>query len=105
MFGFTDALQLRQGETSVHALFLALAILLALFGVWLLWRHRRWVAGGLALATAAGSAAIYALTSSVPQQFTLATPYVTTLLVLSLASQRLRMPAADGQVYRKGSAT
>ncbi len=30
------------------------------------------------------------------------TPYVTTLLVLAFASQRLRMPAADGQVYRKG---
>ena len=28
----------------------------------------------------------------------------TTLLVLALASQRLRMPAADGQIYRKGSA-
>ena len=25
-----------------------------------------------------------------------------TLLVLAFASQRLRMPAADGQVYRKG---
>jgi simple sugar transport system permease protein len=30
------------------------------------------------------------------------TPYVTTLLVLAFASQRLRMPAADGQIYRKG---
>ena len=29
-------------------------------------------------------------------------PYVTTLLVLSLASQRLRMPAADGAVFRRG---
>ena len=26
-------------------------------------------------------------------------------LVLALASQRLRMPAADGQVYRKGEET
>ncbi len=32
------------------------------------------------------------------------TPYVVTLLVLAFASQRLRMPAADGQIYRKGSA-
>ena len=30
------------------------------------------------------------------------TPHVTTLLVLSLASQRLRMPQADGLVYRRG---
>ena len=30
------------------------------------------------------------------------TPYVATLLVLALASQRLRMPAADGMRYRRG---
>ena len=30
------------------------------------------------------------------------TPYVATLLVLALAAQRLRMPAADGMPYRKG---
>ena len=32
------------------------------------------------------------------------TPYVATLVVLALFSQSLRMPAADGQVYRRGSA-
>ena len=30
------------------------------------------------------------------------TPHLTTLLVLSLATQRLRMPKADGLVYRRG---
>jgi simple sugar transport system permease protein len=30
------------------------------------------------------------------------TPHLTTLLVLSLASQRLRMPKANGLVYRRG---
>ncbi len=30
------------------------------------------------------------------------TPHITTLLVLSLASQRLRIPKADGLVYRRG---
>jgi general nucleoside transport system permease protein len=30
------------------------------------------------------------------------TPHLVTLLVLSLASQRLRMPKADGLVYRRG---
>jgi general nucleoside transport system permease protein len=103
LFGFTDALQLRQGETSVHALLLTMAILLALYGFWLL-RKRRRVGGAMALGVAVVVGIIYASTSTVPSQFTLATPYVTTLLVLSLASQRLRMPAADGQVYRKGTA-
>ncbi len=46
----------------------------------------------------------YLLTEIVPREFTTMAPYVTTLLVLAFASQRLRMPAADGQIYRKGSA-
>jgi general nucleoside transport system permease protein len=43
-------------------------------------------------------------TETVPDEFTGMTPYVATLLVLALSSQRLRMPAADGQPYRKGEA-
>jgi simple sugar transport system permease protein len=46
----------------------------------------------------------YLASDTVPGQVTFVTPYVTTLLVLALASQRLRMPAADGMVYRKGTA-
>ncbi len=44
------------------------------------------------------------LLDEVPGDFTRMTPYVITLLVLAFAAQRLRMPAADGQIYRKGSA-
>ena len=46
----------------------------------------------------------YFLIDEVPSDFTRMTPYVITLVVLAFASQRLRMPAADGQIYRKGSA-
>jgi simple sugar transport system permease protein len=38
----------------------------------------------------------------VPRQLTVAAPYVITLIVMGLASQRLRMPKADGLIYRKG---
>ena len=38
----------------------------------------------------------------VPADFTQMAPYVTTLLVLALASQRLRMPAADGAGLPQG---
>jgi general nucleoside transport system permease protein len=37
-----------------------------------------------------------------PEGIVFFTPHLTTLLVLSLASQRLRMPKADGLVYRRG---
>jgi len=43
-------------------------------------------------------------TNEVPSDFTAMTPYIATLLVLALASQRLRMPAADGQRYIRGKA-
>ncbi len=44
----------------------------------------------------------YAVTDELPPQVSFVTPYVATLLVLALASQRLRMPAADGKPYLKG---
>jgi len=44
----------------------------------------------------------YFVSETVPDEFTGMTPYVATLLVLAFASQRLRMPAADGQPYRRG---
>ena len=104
LFGYTDALQLRQGETSVHALLLALALALAALAAYLLVARRRLV-GIISLVAAAVALVVFLVTDSVPQQFTTVTPYVTTLLVLALASQRLRPPAADGQPYRKGTAT
>ncbi|MDQ3480561.1 MAG: ABC transporter permease, partial [Actinomycetota bacterium] len=46
----------------------------------------------------------YFSTDVIPGDFTEMAPYVTTLLVLALFSQRLRMPAADGLRYRRGEA-
>ncbi|MFC7382531.1 ABC transporter permease [Sphaerisporangium rhizosphaerae] len=105
LFGYTDALQLRQGGTSVHALLLVVAMLLAAFAVYQLVRQQR---GRAALFTGIFAVlvfAVFATTDTVPEQFTSFTPHLTTLLVLSLASQRLRMPATDGLPYRKGQAT
>jgi ABC-type uncharacterized transport system permease subunit len=46
----------------------------------------------------------FLLTDTIPDDLGGMTPYLVTLVVLSVASQSLRMPAADGQPYRKGSA-
>ena len=102
LFGYADALRLRQNE-SVHALLLAVAIGLALLAVWSFLRRRR-TAGVVEGFFAAAFLAWYLLTDSVPSQVVAATPYLVTLLVLSMATQRLRMPAADGLRYRKGEA-
>jgi general nucleoside transport system permease protein len=41
---------------------------------------------------------------TVPGELVSFTPHLTTLLVLSMASQRLRMPAGNGINYRRGEA-
>ncbi|QIK75527.1 ABC transporter permease [Nocardioides piscis] len=102
MFGYTDSLRLRDSST-IHALLLLVAIGLAVFAVVTLRKGNKRRAlvlgvGGLLFAL------WFLLTDEVPREFTSMTPYVATLLVLAFAAQRLRMPKADGQVYRKGSA-
>ena len=101
LFGYTDALQLRSGGESVHALLLLVAILLAGVAVWNLVRGRR-VAALVTLVVAALVLVWYLATDTVPDEFVGFAPHLTTLLVLSLAAQHLRMPAADGRPYRRG---
>jgi general nucleoside transport system permease protein len=103
LFGYTQALPFRQGTTSVHALLLLVVTVLFVVALVQFLRGRRLQAGGLLL-FAVLFLAWYLLTDIVPRDFTTMAPYVTTLLVLAFASQRMRMPAADGQIYRKGSA-
>ncbi|MHB9859553.1 ABC transporter permease [Streptomyces sp. YIM S03343] len=101
LFGYTDSLNLRGGTVNVHALILLLAILLVFGAAYLAWRKK--------LVPAMTTAVVgilmflwYATTNEVPRQVVTATPYLVTLLVLSLSAQSLRMPKADGLPYRKG---
>jgi general nucleoside transport system permease protein len=102
LFGYTDALQLRQGGQSVHALLLVLVVALAAIAVWRVVRHRPPVGTAVAGVVAVLLLVWYLSTDEIPGDFTGMTPYVATLLVLSLSAQRLRMPAADGLRYRRG---
>ncbi len=100
LFGYLQAMQLRSGD-AVHALLLVIAILLV--GLLVVSVMRQAVAAAVASGVFAALFAIwYFSTESLPDQIPYVTPYVVTLLVLSLASQRLRMPAADGLRYRRG---
>lgn len=103
LFGYTDALNLRSAP-AVHALVLFAAIALAALGAWYLYRRRF---TGAAIAVVIGGLALlwYGVTDSVPRQFVSSAPYVATLVVLAIASQRLRPPAADGLPYRRGQQT
>ncbi|MFE7109559.1 ABC transporter permease [Streptomyces sp. NPDC057575] len=101
LFGFADALQLRNGGESVHALLLLLVVVLAVLAAWKLYR-KSFVQGVVSAVIAAAVLVWYLGTDTVPTEFVSATPYIVTLLVLSLSAQRLRMPKADGMRYRKG---
>jgi simple sugar transport system permease protein len=100
LFGFADALQLRSNK-AVHALLLMVAIgLLLLAALWAL--RRKAVRAAICAVIGSGFLAWFLTSSRVPEQFVGFTPHLVTVLVLALASQRLRPPAADGLPYRKG---
>ncbi|MFD4834578.1 ABC transporter permease [Streptomyces sp. SID4919] len=101
LFGFSDALQLRNGGEVVHAMLLLLVVLLVVLAGWKVYR-KAMLQASISAAIAALVLVWYLLTDEVPGEFVGATPYIVTLLVLSLAAQRLRMPKADGMRYRKG---
>jgi len=102
LFGYVFGLGLRDlGGTASHSLLLVNAIALLGIAVWAYSRGNRnnaGLAGMLCVLTT-----IWYLTSdTVPDWWVNILPYVVVLVVLAFFSQRLRMPAADGQRYRKG---
>ncbi|MHB6909315.1 ABC transporter permease [Streptomyces sp. DB-54] len=101
LFGFMDAMQLRSGGPTVHALLLGLAALLAGLALVRLRAAKRAQAAVAAVA-AAVLVVWYALSDNVPLELVEASPYIATLLVLALFSQRLRAPKAIGKPYRRG---
>jgi ABC-type uncharacterized transport system permease subunit len=102
LFGYPDGLQLRdlQGNAT-HALLLVFTIALGAVAV-MAARNGKRADAILAGLLAAAYGFWYVTTDSVPTWFPQLTPYVVVLLVLIFYSQRLRMPAALGQPYRKG---
>ncbi len=101
LFGYTDSLSLRNGGAAAHALLLLLFILLVVLAVWKIYR-KSYPQGVLAAGAAVLLLLWFVMTTTIPDEFVSATPYVATLLVLALSAQRLRMPKADGKPYRKG---
>ncbi len=100
LFGFADALQLRDSE-AVHALLMLVAVAMIVFAI-LNFRKKKFVTVGVSIAISILAISLYYGIDQLPGQFVTMTPYVMTLLVLGLGTQRLRMPAADGVPYRRG---
>ncbi|HMJ74803.1 MAG TPA: ABC transporter permease [Iamia sp.] len=131
LFGFTDTLSLLSGDAT-HALLLVVAlgagvmIAKALFTiVWqvvsalraggprvdgrsvfadALWTAvvDRWRSVAVSVVGLLLAFGWFALVDELPNEVVVFLPHLTTLLVLTFASQRLRPPAADGLPYRRG---
>lgn len=101
LFGYTDALQQQQTTQTVHALLLVVAIVLILAGLVLFYQARR-MQSVIALVIGGLIWLWYGTTTEIPSQFATYSPQILTLLVLAVASQRLRPPAADGVPWRRG---
>ncbi|MPZ60351.1 MAG: ABC transporter permease [Propionibacteriales bacterium] len=104
LFGYTEGLHLRPGSgLSIHALLLLVAICLLVLAA-LQVRRAQMVPGAVSFVASVGFFAWFMLSDEIPADFTGMTPFVTTILVLALASQRLRVPATIGMSYRRGQA-
>lgn len=102
LFGYPFGIGLRDLDGSAsHSLILVNAIGLALVAVWALRKGKK---GDSLLAGVLGVAALvwYLTSETVDSVWINIFPYVIVLVVLVFFAQRLRMPAADGQRYRRG---
>jgi simple sugar transport system permease protein len=100
LFGFADALQLRD-SAAIHALLLFIVVIL-LFVAYRKFKGGKQLSAVLSLGSAAFTLWFFFAVDELPGQLVTMTPYIATILVMALASQRLRMPAADGLPYRRG---
>ncbi|MCB0976070.1 MAG: ABC transporter permease [Acidimicrobiales bacterium] len=99
LFGFMDSMQSQVNETA-HALLVVTALLFVLVALRLALRSQ-WRSAAILVVLAIGSYVWYQNTDELPVEFIPYFPHFTTLLVLVFASQRLRMPSADGKIWRR----
>jgi general nucleoside transport system permease protein len=101
LFGYVDGLQLRAGGEAVHALLYGGTLVAVAVAVWWVAR-RRWLPAAVAAGSGLLVYLVYLSIDTVPREFAVYAPQLVTLLVLVVASQRLRPPAAIGVEYRRG---
>ena len=102
LFGYVFGLDLRDLDgTASHAMLLVNTIALIGVGAWALARNRRTDAI-LAGVLSSASFIWWISSETVPSWWSNILPFVLVLLVLVFFAQRLRMPAALGQPFRKG---
>lgn len=101
LFGFTDALRIRQAN-SVVAIVFAAGIVAVLMTLYFLLTRRVKIAV-ISLVVALAAIWIHLSLKEIPQEFVIFFPNLATLLILTFFAQRLTPPAMAGAPYRRGS--
>lgn len=101
LFGFTDALRVRQAESVMSLIFAAgiVALLLAIYYS----VSRNWKPAGAYFGLAVFAWWVNQKVDTIPQEFVTVFPNFATLIVLTFLAQRLTPPAMAGMPYRRGS--
>jgi len=100
LFGFADALQLRS-EEAVHGLLILVFLILVLVAIKQL-IDKKYFNASMSVLIGVGFLVWFLNSEAVPNEFVYFTPHLATLIVLSSASQKLRMPKSVGLPYKKG---
>ncbi|GAA3434368.1 simple sugar transport system permease protein [Kutzneria kofuensis] len=101
LFGYADGLQTLTDGKTVLGLFYGISLLIWVIALVQLIR-RKWIVGLIGVVVGGALYLLYLSIDSLPQELTTYLPHIVTIVVLAMSSQRLRMPAADGLVYRRG---
>jgi general nucleoside transport system permease protein len=101
LFGYADGLQTLTDGKTVLGLFYGVALLVWVIALIQLVR-KRWLVAIIAAAAGGALYFLYLSIDTLPLELTTYLPHIVTIVVLAMSSQRLRMPAADGLVYRRG---
>ncbi len=102
LFGYAQGITLRTNPGDlVKALLLAAAIGLAVTAAWMIYQ-RSWDSAGVLVLIALALFFAYFSTDRPNNQLVFVTPYVVTLIAVSVGAQRLRPPAEEGIPWFKG---
>ena len=102
LFGYAQGITLRTGPGDlVRPLLLAAAIGLVMLAIWMLTQHDYAPAGTIAV-FAVVTLWAYFVAQAPNNQLVFVTPYVVTLIAVSIGAQRLRPPAEEGIPWFKG---
>jgi simple sugar transport system permease protein len=102
LFGYAQGITLRTNpDQVVRALLLAAAVALGLSAIWML-ASRNFRAMGFVALIAIAMFWAYFVTERPNNQLVFVTPYVVTLVAVSVGAQRLRPPAEEGIPWFKG---